>query len=130
MKFKLISYLIIILIVTSINSSGKDDKPAKEDSLKNVSLSGLSFRSIGPAITGGRTIDIAVNPNDISVYYIASGNGGLWKTTDITATTPTWTLVNDFLSTFKIIPVSMWINSVALIFNKTFRVIDLAYIMI
>ncbi len=32
------------------------------------------------AITGGRIIDIAVNPNDISIYYVASGNGGLWKT--------------------------------------------------
>jgi photosystem II stability/assembly factor-like uncharacterized protein len=50
------------------------------DSLKNISLSGLRFRSIGPALTGGRVIDIAVNPQDHSEYFIASGSGSLWKT--------------------------------------------------
>lgn len=52
------------------------------DSLKNISLSGLSFRSIGPAVTGGRVVDIAVNPNNFSEYYVASGHGSLWKTTN------------------------------------------------
>jgi photosystem II stability/assembly factor-like uncharacterized protein len=55
---------------------------SEADSLKNISLSGLSFRSIGPAITGGRTVAIAVNPFDHSEYYIASGHGSLWKTTN------------------------------------------------
>ncbi|MCB0729480.1 MAG: glycosyl hydrolase [Ignavibacteriae bacterium] len=79
MKTKTLLTVLILLFTISI--IGKD-KLAKEDSLKNISLSGLSFRSIGPAITGGRIIDIAVNPNDHSNYYIASGNGGLWKTTN------------------------------------------------
>lgn len=55
-------------------------KPEPGDSLKNISLSGLHFRSIGPGITGGRVIDIAVNPNNHSEYYVASGHGSLWKT--------------------------------------------------
>jgi len=50
------------------------------DSLKNISLAGLSFRSIGPAVTGGRVIDLAVNPDNKSEYYVASGHGSLWKT--------------------------------------------------
>ena len=50
------------------------------DSLKNILLDGLKFRSIGPALTGGRVIDIAVNPQDHSEYFIASGSGSLWKT--------------------------------------------------
>lgn len=50
------------------------------DSLKNISLGGLRFRSIGPAITGGRIVDIAVNPNKHSEYFVASGSGSLWKT--------------------------------------------------
>ncbi|MGD8307451.1 MAG: glycosyl hydrolase [Ignavibacteria bacterium] len=54
----------------------------EQESLKNISLTGLSFRSIGPAITGGRTIDIAVNPFDHSEYFVASGHGSLWKTTN------------------------------------------------
>ncbi len=48
--------------------------------LEKISLSGLAFRSIGPAITGGRIIDIEVNPRDHSEYYVASGHGSLWKT--------------------------------------------------
>ncbi len=55
---------------------------SEQESLKNISLTGLSFRSIGPAITGGRTIDIAVNPFDHSEYFVASGHGSLWKTTN------------------------------------------------
>jgi photosystem II stability/assembly factor-like uncharacterized protein len=54
----------------------------QSDSLKNISLAGLSFRSIGPAVTGGRVIDIAVNPVNHSEYYVASGHGSLWKTTN------------------------------------------------
>ncbi|MBI3719791.1 MAG: glycosyl hydrolase [Sphingobacteriales bacterium] len=57
-------------------------KASPDDSLKNISLSGLSFRSIGPAITGGRVIDIAVNPRNSSEYFVASGHGSLWKTSN------------------------------------------------
>ncbi|MES2646913.1 MAG: glycosyl hydrolase [Bacteroidota bacterium] len=54
----------------------------KQDSIKNVSMAGLKFRSIGPAITGGRIVDIAVNPKDNSEFFVASGHGSLWKTTN------------------------------------------------
>lgn len=52
----------------------------KADSLKNISLAGLNFRSVGPAITSGRIADIAVNPNNHSEYYVAAAAGGVWKT--------------------------------------------------
>ena len=51
-------------------------------SLEKASLSGLAFRSIGPAITSGRVIDIDVNPQDPTEYYVASAHGSLWKTTN------------------------------------------------
>ena len=53
---------------------------AEGDSLKNLPMPGLQFRSIGPAITGGRVVDFAVNPYDHSEYYVAVGHGSLWKT--------------------------------------------------
>jgi photosystem II stability/assembly factor-like uncharacterized protein len=56
-------------------------KPASP-ALEKTSLDGLAFRSIGPAVTGGRVIGIAVNPRDHSEYFVASGNGSLWKTTN------------------------------------------------
>ena len=71
---------LIFVFLFSINTSAQ--KNLEVDSLKNISLSGLSFRSIGPAITGGRVVDIAVNPFNYSEYFVASGHGSLWKTTN------------------------------------------------
>ncbi len=69
----------IFFIFVSVNFSQSNSEP---DSLKNISLSGLSFRSIGPAVTGGRVVAIAVNPFDHTEYYVGSGHGSLWKTTN------------------------------------------------
>jgi photosystem II stability/assembly factor-like uncharacterized protein len=49
-------------------------------------LSELTWRGIGPAITSGRIVDIAVpegaaNANT-TTFYVASASGGLWKTTN------------------------------------------------
>jgi len=55
---------------------------AQESMMDKVSLSGLSFRNIGPALTSGRIADIAVNPNNFSEYYVGVASGGLWKTTN------------------------------------------------
>ncbi len=72
----------IIVFVSLVSAAQKksDIKTKEPDSLKNISLSGLSFRSIGPAVTGGRIVAIAVNPENTSEYYVASGHGSLWKT--------------------------------------------------
>lgn len=76
----LINPLFIIFLI--FTSSSYAQNSSVQDSLKNISLSGLSFRSIGPAITGGRVIDIAVNPFNNHEYFAASGHGSLWKTTN------------------------------------------------
>ncbi|MES2522262.1 MAG: hypothetical protein V4617_06170 [Gemmatimonadota bacterium] len=43
-------------------------------------VDGLKFRSIGPAVMGGRIHDVEVDPRDPSTIYIAAAGGGLWKT--------------------------------------------------
>ncbi|MBW8712828.1 MAG: hypothetical protein JF632_01935 [Acidobacteria bacterium] len=40
----------------------------------------LAFRSIGPGVTSGRISDVAVDPRNPSVWYVAAAVGGLWKT--------------------------------------------------
>ncbi len=84
-------------------AKGSDVKSAAEGegplSLEKISLEGLAFRSIGPAVTGGRVIDIEVNPRDPSEYYVASGHGSLWKTTNRGVT---FTPVFDGQSSFSI----------------------------
>lgn len=59
-------------------TSDKAQTPdAKKDDLP---LGAFKLRSIGPAVTSGRVLDIAVNPNNYSEYYVATGGGGVWKT--------------------------------------------------
>lgn len=54
----------------------------KSDTLKSSTFGGLKFRSIGPAIVGGRIIDFAVHPDNRSTYYVGVASGGVWKTTN------------------------------------------------
>jgi len=55
-------------------------KPEKPALLNSATYSGLSFRSIGPAVTSGRISDFAVNPRNPAEYYVAVASGGVWKT--------------------------------------------------
>ncbi|MEN9743722.1 MAG: hypothetical protein RLZZ65_1527 [Bacteroidota bacterium] len=43
-------------------------------------VSALSFRMVGPALTSGRIADIAVHPQNKDMWYIAGAAGGLWFT--------------------------------------------------
>ena len=55
----------------------------------------LEWTEMGPNKIGGRTRAILVDPNDSTnkTVFAAGVSGGLWKTNDITVTTPTWTEV-------------------------------------
>ncbi|MGZ3921790.1 MAG: WD40/YVTN/BNR-like repeat-containing protein, partial [Bacteroidia bacterium] len=60
-----------------------DEKKSSEPSdplLKPETYSALSFRNIGPAVTSGRVMDIAVNPKNKSEWFIAAAAGGVFKT--------------------------------------------------
>lgn len=74
--------LLVIFCATRLNAA----QPVKENLEKNpwnsTTFSGLTFRSIGPALTSGRVVDFAVNPDNKDEYYVASASGGVWKTTN------------------------------------------------
>jgi photosystem II stability/assembly factor-like uncharacterized protein len=78
------SLYLLLFQSPQAHAAGKDKSADKAGppTLEKASLDGLTFRSIGPAVTGGRVIDIEVNPRDHSEYYVASGHGSLWKTTN------------------------------------------------
>src|SRR5262249_17132802 len=64
-------------------AAGKGDAPDKKETdspWKAETFSGLSLRSIGPAVTSGRVGDIAVHPSDPRTWYVAVASGGVWKT--------------------------------------------------
>ena len=56
--------------------------PKDEDRLKADTFTGLELRGIGPAVTSGRVIDIAVHPTDRFTWYVAVASGGVFKTTN------------------------------------------------
>lgn len=43
-------------------------------------ISAIEFENIGPTVQSGRVVDLAVNPNDPTEFYVAYASGGLWKT--------------------------------------------------
>jgi hypothetical protein len=50
------------------------------DRLTPETFQHLAFRPIGPSLTTGRISDIAVDPKNPSVWYVAASAGNLWKT--------------------------------------------------
>ena len=94
---------------------GKADAKAGPKPDKDT-FSGLSFRSIGPANVSGRIVDLAVDPHDKSVWYVASAYGGVWKTTNAGTS---WTPVFDDQGTASIgcvtiapsRPLTVWVGS-------------------
>lgn len=67
--------LFIIMSASPAPAQNKSENKLDETFLKN-----LQFRSIGPAIMGGRIDDIAVVESNPSVYYVGAATGGVWKT--------------------------------------------------
>ena len=81
-----IIFLIFFLCSMALLMAQRSKKSVEETSAKTLfeetALSGLKFRSIGPAQPSGRVVDFAVNPNDFKEYYVAAAAGGVWKTTN------------------------------------------------
>ncbi|TAH42637.1 MAG: glycosyl hydrolase [Bacteroidetes bacterium] len=54
---------------------------AKRKALEENSLvKNVMFRNIGPTIMSGRVVDLDVNPEDPTEFYVAYASGGLWHT--------------------------------------------------
>lgn len=82
--------LILVLICCFLNVAEAQVKQL--ETKKDSSLTGLKFRSIGPAFMSGRISDIAIDPINQSVWYVAVSSGGVWKTEN---SGTTWTPLTD-----------------------------------
>lgn len=74
-----LSRLFPFLLIFSAMAFGQSKSPSS-GWLTEERLSPFSFRSLGPANTSGRVVDLAVNPLDHSEYYVVAGSSGVWKT--------------------------------------------------
>jgi photosystem II stability/assembly factor-like uncharacterized protein len=86
---------LLLLVVLSAFTLGA------EESSKMVpgTFDGLRLRSVGPALTSGRIIDLAVHPKLPKIYYAAAASGGVWKTENAGTT---WTPLFDGEKSFSI----------------------------
>lgn len=79
-KLLLLLVLFSPVFVTLAQRRAATTSTSGSPALEKVSVSGLKFRNIGPAVTSGRIADIAVNPQRTKEYYVATASGGVWKT--------------------------------------------------
>ncbi len=85
-----ISFALILTFNFTFAQSSKDKK--EENNSINSALNGFKFRSLGPAFMSGRIADIAIDPSNENIWYVAVGSGGTWKTTNAGTT---WTPLTD-----------------------------------
>ena len=72
---------VLIVIFPGLLFGKKSEKIVVNDTLiNNQMISGLGFRSIGPAWCSGRISDFAVNPIHPSTYIVGVASGNVWKT--------------------------------------------------
>ena len=53
-----------------------------QDHLRANVLAQMPWKQLGPIQSGGRVVDIAVNPRRTQEYWLASASGGVWHTTN------------------------------------------------
>lgn len=98
--------LVLALFSTQILAfaGAKKKEHSKSDTLNGSFFQPFKFRSIGPAYTGGRIADFAVNPSRKSEYYVAVAAGNVWKTEN---SGTTWKPVFDTYGSWSIADVEI-----------------------
>jgi len=93
MLSKLLQYPIFLgfLLVTIFTNAQVKPTPAA-DRLRGLqqrqvldkrsTINHIKFRNIGPSIMSGRVVDLEVNSDDPTEFYVAYATGGLWHTTN------------------------------------------------
>ena len=74
----LLPFAILFLCCNVLEAQKK--KKAEKQALDSITINGLKWRSVGPALTSGRIADIALHPDNPFIYYVATASGGVWKT--------------------------------------------------
>ncbi len=82
-----IAYIIALLVLSigfAANLAAQDTKKEQKvkPTLPDSWVKNLNWRSIGPAVMGGRITDVAVYEADPTIFWVSSASGGLLKTTN------------------------------------------------
>jgi photosystem II stability/assembly factor-like uncharacterized protein len=71
---------LAVALLTSAAGAQTADDEKPEPGFNEATFKGLQLRGVGPALMSGRIADIAIDPEDQSVWYVGVGSGGVWKT--------------------------------------------------
>jgi trimeric autotransporter adhesin len=84
--------------------AAEDYIKAKYSHQTNSAVNGITWIERGPTDIGGRTRSLVWDKNDATNKTVFAGSvgGGIWKCTDVTVATPTWTKVTDVLDNIAI----------------------------
>ncbi|MBC8754417.1 glycosyl hydrolase [Kordia sp. YSTF-M3] len=83
----LLSVLSIFFLQFSIAQTNPTSAAKVQEALQqkatltqNSTVKNIEFTNIGPTIMSGRVVDLDVNPNNTTEFYVAYASGGLWYT--------------------------------------------------
>lgn len=99
---KAILGLVALLGMAGLGRISAQDQDQPKDTAPKINSSlvnGLGFRNIGPALMSGRIVDIAVDPEQSSTWYLAVASGGVWKTVNAGTT---WSPIFDSYPSYSI----------------------------
>ena len=113
--------MAVSLTLSMLSYGQKRKKASYNSSSQPISVNEAAFKNIklrcvGPALTSGRISDFAVNPDNISEYYVASSSGGVWKTLNNGVT---WEPITDTLGSYSIGCVSLDPNNANVVWVGT-----------
>ncbi|MGB6867877.1 MAG: hypothetical protein WBE11_19510 [Candidatus Aminicenantaceae bacterium] len=96
---KISLWLCVVMLILSLTAWSEDTEKEKSTLMNAETFSGLKLRNIGPALMSGRISDIAIHPEDQSIWYLAVGSGSVWKTVNAGTT---WTTIFDEQPSYSI----------------------------
>ncbi|HSR67272.1 MAG TPA: glycosyl hydrolase [Acidobacteriota bacterium] len=75
------------------------DTEDSDSRMNSATFKGLKMRGIGPAFMSGRIADLVIHPEDESIWYVAAGSGGVWKSVNAGTT---WTSIFEGQGSYSI----------------------------
>ncbi len=97
---KLSVFLVVGMVLAAAEYSlAQEARDESQTRMNSETFKGLSLRNIGPAFMSGRVADLVIHPEDESVWYVAVGSGGVWKSVNAGTT---WIPVFDEQASYSI----------------------------
>jgi photosystem II stability/assembly factor-like uncharacterized protein len=69
-----------VAVLTAVVALAARQQATSAPGWTSDTLNALAFRNIGPTINTGRIQDVAIDPKNPNVWYVATAFGGVWKT--------------------------------------------------